>query len=618
MTGKWIWSHAPAGVDEYAEFHAAFSAKAGKTLTLRVACDGVFCAYLNDKLVLFSGCSDFPHYKFFDETEIGDAREGENLLRVLVWHPGEDSQTYIKDTAGVCFEAEQQGEIVAKSDAHTPSRVMNEYKNGYRKRITYQLGYSFLYDATAQKTPFSDSVAVDKPHDLHKRPIRNLVLEERQPIRVIPREGSVLIDMGRETAGFADLEFESPADQHILFTYGEHIADGGVRRVIGNRDFSFEVIAKKGENRYINSFRRIAGRYIEIFCRQPVKIGYIGIRPVSYPAQVLPVSFADPDVQKIYDVCVRTLRLCMHEHYEDCPWREQALYTMDSRNQMLCGYSAFAGGNAEYAAYNLLLISKGLRPDGLLSLCYPSGDNTPIPFFSLCYIVQVYEYVRYTGDRAILAEVGDVLRRIIRTFTERIDERGLVPAFPAPYWNFYEWAEESHRSEQLDKKTDGGEPVGYDLILNCMLIYALERYDALFGEKHALDAIRKAVRETFYQNGVFKLSTATAAYSQLGNAMAILAGLGDAAIAERIVHDPDMISATLSMRAFVYDALLAVSPSYGEMIIKDIKKRYLAMLAAGATSFWETEKGCEDFGGAASLCHGWSAIPIYYFHRLLG
>lgn len=45
--------------------------------------------------------------------------------------------------------------------------------------------------------------------------------------------------------------------------------------------------------------------------------------------------------QKIYDTAVRTLKLCIHEPYEDIPWREQSLYCFDSRNQMLCGYYAF-------------------------------------------------------------------------------------------------------------------------------------------------------------------------------------------------------------------------------------------------------------------------------------
>ena len=27
---------------------------------------------------------------------------------------------------------------------------------------------------------------------------------------------------------------------------------------------------------------------------------------------------------------------------------------------------------------------------------------------------------------------------------------------------------------------------------------------------------------------------------------------------------------------------------------------------------WETEKGAADFDFAGSLCHGWSALPVYY------
>lgn len=37
------------------------------------------------------------------------------------------------------------------------------------------------------------------------------------------------------------------------------------------------------------------------------------------------------------------------------------------------------------------------------------------------------------------------------------------------------------------------------------------------------------------------------------------------------------------------------------------------MLFDGATSFWETLIGSEDFNGAGSLCHGWSAIPVYLY-----
>ena len=41
------------------------------------------------------------------------------------------------------------------------------------------------------------------------------------------------------------------------------------------------------------------------------------------------------------------------------------------------------------------------------------------------------------------------------------------------------------------------------------------------------------------------------------------------------------------------------------------------MLDCGATTFWETEKGAADFEGAGSLCHGWSAFPIYFLNIMM-
>ena len=43
------------------------------------------------------------------------------------------------------------------------------------------------------------------------------------------------------------------------------------------------------------------------------------------------------------------------------------------------------------------------------------------------------------------------------------------------------------------------------------------------------------------------------------------------------------------------------------------------MLFQGATTFWEDEDGEAAFNGAGSLCHGWSATPLYlYFRYVLG
>ena len=40
------------------------------------------------------------------------------------------------------------------------------------------------------------------------------------------------------------------------------------------------------------------------------------------------------------------------------------------------------------------------------------------------------------------------------------------------------------------------------------------------------------------------------------------------------------------------------------------------MLREGATTFWEIIIGADDFADAGSLCHGWSALPVYYYEIL--
>ena len=82
-----------------------------------------------------------------------------------------------------------------------------------------------------------------------------------------------------------------------------------------------------------------------------------------------------------------------------------------------------------------------------------------------------------------------------------------------------------------------------------------------------------------------------------------------------LTEQTDAVKVTLSSQIFRYEALLR-SEIYGSSIKKDILNRWLPMIDAGATSFWETEKGESDFDGAGSLCHGWSAVPVYFYHLL--
>lgn len=630
---KWIWINHETEKDVYGEFVATFSASVKPTIC-RLSCDGDYTLFVNGKYVSSNQYGDFEHYKIYDEIDIAPyLKEGENTVRALVWHFGEDSQRHLTAQAGLLFEITQDEKILAASGENTLCRKSPVYKNGYQKKVTYQLGYSFFYDARkeTEEGGWSPAVVVEKQCNLFPRPNQKSVVGERVKATILKNEGNYfLIDLGQETVGLADLEFFSATEQKLLVCWGEDLQNGHVRRIIANRDFSFEYMAKKGENKYANYMLRLGCRYLEVYAEQPIEISYVGLLPQSYPVKTKKFRLKDSLDQKIYDLCENSLKLCLMEHYVDTPWREQCLYAFDSRNQMLCGYYAFEDGNAEYARSNLKLMSEDRRDDGLLSICSPCGMDLTIPSFSLYFFMAVKEYVEHTGDVAFAAEIYPKLTSILDTFIRNRKDGLLYKFAGGNHWNFYDWSPYMDGSlvGAADGTPQGGEGVAPDLMINALFITALEnlkwldeRIGNTFAYQAILDETRNKTREAFFckESGLFAMTSGGKEYTALGNAFAILAGLTDKTESEGICEalvDGRLIDCSLSMKTFKYDALLQTDKAKWQgQVFDEIRKEYKKMLDEGATATWETIEGAAAFDDAGSLCHGWSAIPVYYYQK---
>ena len=449
----------------------------------------------------------------------------------------------------------------------------------------------------------------------------------------------VIVDLGAETAGFPDFDIEVPAACCMDVGFGEHLIDGVCRT--GVRGFSADVELAAGRNQYLHTFRRFGCRYVQLFIHAPsAKIRYAGIRPTLYPLHHKDFRCGNLLRETIYRTCQNTLQHCLHEHYEDCPWREQALYTLDSRNQMLCGYYAFGETRAPRAA--LELIAHGQRKDGLLMLCYPAGADAPIPAFSCMYFVQMEEYIRYTGDTSLAVTYYDLLESILATFGSRMTDEGVLENFYGPgpdgkveYWNFYEWSKTMDgRFCETERRLESPLNAVYSLALGamekiCAAIGKTERASELLARRDALNA---AIARKFYNPETRMFETFEqrgGRYTALTQALCLLCGAARDVDTEVMldalasnggrVGELDVVPNTLSMNAFRFDALLAVDrEKYAPVILDEIDRDYLYMLQNGATAFWETIHGAADFGGAGSLCHGWSALPVYYYEILLG
>ncbi len=621
---KWIWITEDASSDTYGEFLETLRYEKGRAV-VRLSVDSDYTLYVNGEYAASGQYGDFEHYKIYDTVDITHLlRKGDNILLFIVHYIGLPTSRYLPARAGLIYEVLIDGKATAYSSRETLSRQSPVYACGEKKIITGQLGLSFFYDARKEKDGgYSLSVEIEKNCDFFPRPIKKSRIGGKIEMKSVVSfdDKHYLVDLGQETVGVPHLELFSTEDQEITVAWGEHIIDGGVRRLVGKRDFSFRYGAVKGENLFTNYMLRLGCRYIELFGEKPFELRYGGVLPDVYEVSQRPCGILGGAERKIYDICVNTLRLCMMEHYVDCPWREQALYAFDSRNQMLCGYYCFENGNRDYARANLKLIGEDRREDGLLSICYPSGTPLAIPSFSLYWIMEMKEYTDYTGDISLASELYEKMRSVLDRFVGNMEDGLVLPFCDGGRWNFYDWTEFCKGHYGVD------EPTEPDAALNCLLVTALDNFEKMCEKTEKeypygdlAKKLRVRIRETFLTDrGVYTMRKGKEQYVTLANALAVLSGTSEGKEAEFIcdaIRDGRLADCSLSMKILVYEALMAVDEKkYGDYILGDILKNYKPMLDAGSDTVWETALGASDFHNAGSLCHGWSAVPVYVYHK---
>ena len=616
----WVYENLSPQEDEYTVYHASFISSE-EELTLLICGDSDLAFYLNGELVYFGLSPSYPCFPIVDAAKI-KAKRGHNEIKIVLYYCGAASfSSYAKGQAGFKFAlVDRSLGLICHSSSSLLCSLDPNYLSHRKKIITVQMGYSYSYEAKERECDFHNAFEIPffgAPRLRINKRCLTLDRAEGEVKRL--GKGHYLVSFAQETVGYLELSFVSKKEQNIKFAYGEHLEDGHVRYLIGGRDFSLDYRAKQGGNEFLGTFRRVAGRFIEVFAEDDLDIAYIGLREVAYPFAIISHELDNPLLQQIYDTSLRTLLCCYHEHYEDCPWREQCLYAMDSYNQALAGLVCFA--NTEQIKSSLDLIALDHRKDRLLSICSPSQNELTIPSFSLFFVRACALYLDASGDAAFIQGIYPKIKDIMNAFFAK-EENGLLYTFThTGAWNFYEWA------PGLDGGLGDKQKKKADLILNGLFVLALndlERIEGKLGIESDYSSFRKRnkerARSVFFDGELFKNSDEDESASEYGNALAVLAGYAEASetmvIAEAIKNnDGTLTRSTLASRPFVYDALFNVDKDNASFILEDIKTTFGRMLSQGASTFFETEKGAVDFDGAGSLCHGWSAYPIVYFKK---
>jgi len=471
--------------------------------------------------------------------------------------------------------------------------------------------------------------AVPQPGDFMVQP------NDRRAELLPPQEGAdgryVIIDLGREEAGLLTFHLDAPAGTVIDIAHGEQLHDGRVRAQVGGRHFADRYICREGDNHFTLP-RRLGLRYLEFHFThfdRPLQLDYLGLLPTELPLEDIG-SFKSSDAlaNRIYTVGKRTLTLCMHEHYEDCPWREQSLYAGDSRNQALYGYYAF--GNYDFAAASFDLLGRGVGEDGLLELTAPASTGVNIPGYTVIWITELAEHWLYSGDPVLFNTFAGQIEWMLNTaLAAHFDpDLGLYQPPGGPRaWQLYEWM------DGLAGFNFGNDDPGdrFDAPYNLYLREALRSYAwmlAQAGQAEKAEAVEsqykalgRSIRDAFWDARAGALATFLERGKRwhlcdLVQAMAFSEGLIPERCADRALEG--LLAGRwypMTFYTLLYQALglRSFSPAARRFTADTIVRRWEPMLLANATSFWETDLSDADFADAGSLCHAWSALPVYYY-----
>ena len=492
MKAQWIWnSKKRSNIHEIIWFRYNFNASQFQKPVLKIAADTDFIVWINGIEAGRNQYQAYPEARFYQLFDIADLlHSGDNEIKVQVYHAGESFFTYCKGDAGLWVEITDGDRVICVSNAGWEAAEDPFHNRKYVRKMTSQLGFCFETNLNCRaKFKYAPVIVFNDPAPVGLRPVKNLVKSAVAPAFVVsqgeiirPRNAVsigddfirriapgkffnectidypaevcfplsfsvkkgayILVDLEKETAGLLSLDIKSSAAVTLDIANGEHISEGLVRAELGSRYFVDRVILRKGENIFEQPFRIIGARYLELhfYGNADIEIRHVSLAPVSYPLEEAAHFKCDDSVlEKLDDISIRTMQLCMHNHYEDCPWREQGLYAYDSRNQALYGYNVW--GNYDYVRASFNLMSARNADTGWLNLCSPTDIPITIPVFSFAWLGALADYKMYSGMDDLHQDNHEKIDRMFAVYMKLFDEASGLLKLPQDghLWHFYEW-----------------------------------------------------------------------------------------------------------------------------------------------------------------------------------
>lgn len=451
---------------------------------------------------------------------------------------------------------------------------------------------------------------------------------EREGDLTIDSPVALTFDLGAEVVG--QIEFEISAAEGTLIEYAgaELLQDGRVWLYRKGGDYANRYLARDGRQTH-RDFAYNGFRYLHFVVREgkgPVTIHRIGVWRRQARLKIRNNFMSDDALlQQIWDTSLHTLRVSSQEIQVDCPTREQAAYWGDG---LWCAYWTFRlTGDASYFKHLLISAAHTQLPSGQLTDSVFTGQGQRSLFdYSLIFIWGLAVYLEATGDRETVREILPTVRRVLDWYASRVGKTGLLEIdSPGEQAAGRGITFIDHPGLGWHVPNDPGiDRRGISAGLNCFFLIALEKFRSVaeaLGEPTALGIrsadLRELIRKSFWNKDARVFADSRLAdgslsdqVSQQTNILAVISGVCPEKDARDLLgrmltsRDPKLARCTPYFWIYFAQALRQVGME--EELLGEIKRLWGAMLAHGATTWWE----CFDGDSLDSLCHPWSCVPL--------
>ena len=344
----------------------------------------------------------------------------------------------------------------------------------------------------------------------------------------------------------------------------------------------------------------------------PLEIGRVEIVETRYPVE-MSASFDcdDPFIMKMQPVCARSLLMCMHEMFFDCPYYEQQMYPGDSRVQYLV--SGLFDTEDRMVRNAITLYDTDRRENGMIPMNCPTRGTQDALGFTCCEAMMFGDYAWNHTNRDWLKARLPGLNHTLMGMEDFLNEDGLLGKTPG--WNFVDWVWKAGVPPDGDVESPNAE-------INLQYLHAI--LSAVIAEEAIGDAtlaahwraraerLKAAIRRAFWcgDRALFASNVAKTEFSEHSQCLALLADVVTGEDAERcfkaLVETPGLARGTIYYKHYLFSTYF---------------KFHRADLFFGNLGFW---RNCIGWNlstiletpeiNSRSDCHGWGSHPLWHLH----